>query len=86
MAGLTTALIHGWTQPGLGSWSVKSVENAAFQEWVNEEVGVVALQVSCALSLIDVEAAEALPEFLRVGGEWSLPALDDRVIEVRTAA
>ncbi len=75
LAGLAIALLHGWSEQGLGSFWVKSVDNAALQEFVNEEIGVVALQVDCSLSVVDPDAAEALPEFLRVGAQWDLPPI-----------
>ncbi len=85
-ASLGAAILHGWSAPDIGTWTVQAVDNAALQEMVNEDVGIVALQVSCTLTLIDTEAAAALPEFLRLGAVWSLPPLDDRTIDVRQAA
>ncbi len=86
LAGLATALLHEWTVPDLGTWSVRSIDNAALQDFIDEEIGVVAIQASCTLSVVDPDAAAALPEFLRLGADWTLPALDNTTLDVRQAA
>lgn len=87
LAGLASALLHDWTVPGLGTWSIRTIDNAALQDFIDEELGVVALEVSCDLTVIDVDAADALPEFLRLGAQWTLPLLDlETVTDVRQAA
>lgn len=87
LAGLATALLHEYVAPGVGVWSVNSIDNAALQDFIDEEIGVVALSVSCRLSVVDDAAAAALPEFLRTGAQWTLPLLDlETVTDVRQAA
>lgn len=81
LASLGAALLHGWSVPDLGTWRVAGVDNAAPQEMVGEEVGLVALQVGCTLSLVDAAAAAALPEFLRVGAQWDLPPIGGMTVE-----
>ena len=81
LAGLAVALLHGWSEQNLGSFTVRSVDNAALQEFINEEIGVVALQVDCSLSVVDPDAAEALPEFLRTGATWDLPLIPGEALQ-----
>lgn len=83
MAGLATALLHGWTVRGLGTWSVGAVTNAYSEDWLHDDLGLLAVDVSISLEVTDEEAAAALPEFLRVGATWDLPPIGEQTTSVR---
>ena len=83
LVGVATALLHGWTVRGLGTWQVGAMSNLYAEEYIHDDIGVVAVEVSVGIEMSDEAAAMALPEFLQLGATWDLPPLDTQVLDVR---
>lgn len=82
--GVALALLHGWTVRGLGTWAVGAASNMYAEDFIHDDIGLIALEASIHVEMTDEAAAAALPEFLRLGATWDLPLLDDSIINVRT--
>ena len=85
MAQVALAAVNGWTVTNLGTWEAGGAQNSVTEEWQAADKGLVVLDASIGLELVDGAAFAQLDEFLRLGVTWSAPPIDEQVQTVRAA-
>jgi hypothetical protein len=88
MMGVAVAVLHSQTDKGVGTWQCGEASNLYDEQWANDELGVLAVEVGMELQVTDPSAAAALPNFdeLAAGLSWDLPDLDEPINPLYTRA